>query len=133
MIQQNGSFGPRLRAERLRLGLTQAQAAVVGKVSKTTQVAYETDARIPDLEYVRSLSEAGFDEVFLLTGQHLSKSFDWRLMSVLVDAVMEWSQEHGVRIPRPKLEDLLCTLYSQFENAEDIDPAALNRTLRLIS
>lgn len=133
MSQQNESFGARIREERMRLGLTQAQAAVVGKVSKTTQVAYETDARIPDLQYVTNLSEAGFDEIFLLTGRPLSPSFNWQLMSVLVDAVMEWSQENGVRIPRSKLEDLLCTLYTQFENAKDIDPAALSRTLRLVS
>ena len=45
-------FGQRLKAERLRLQLSQAQLADAGGVSKSTQVGYESNAYIPDLEYL---------------------------------------------------------------------------------
>lgn len=133
MSTENRPHGQWLRSERARLGLTQAQVATIGGVSKTTQVAYEAGAHPPDLHYVGKLARAGFDEVFLLTGQRLSLNYDWKLVASLVDAILEWSQERSVRIPREKLEDLLLTLYQQFERAQAIDPAVLNRTLRLVA
>lgn len=137
MSTENRLFGARIRAERARLRLTQAQVAVMGRVSKTTQVAYEADVHVPDADYICNLAHSGFDGVYLLTGlkssDFASAAFNWQLLGVLLEAVQEWSNERGVRIPSAKISDLMRTLYDQFEHADEIDTVALGRTLRLVA
>ena len=62
------SFGCRLREERERLGLTQAQFAEVGAIARTTQHIYETDIRSPDVAYLERLRGIGVDVSYLVIG-----------------------------------------------------------------
>lgn len=62
-------FGERLREERLRLGLTQAEMAEAGGVKRTTQHIYESDIRTPDLSYLLRVRDAGADLHYLVFGQ----------------------------------------------------------------
>ena len=62
------SFGQRLRQERVRLGLTQAQLADVGAVQRTTQHIYESDVRSPDIRYLERIKNAGVDVAYLVLG-----------------------------------------------------------------
>ena len=62
------SFGQRLRQERTRLRLTQAQLAEIGEVRRTTQHIYESDVRAPDVRYLEKIKIAGIDVAFLLLG-----------------------------------------------------------------
>lgn len=59
------SFGSRLREERERLGLSQAQFAEVGGVARTTQNIYESDIRSPDVAYLGKLRDIGVDASYL--------------------------------------------------------------------
>lgn len=135
MSQENRLFGVRLRAERARLKLTQAQVALAGGVSKTTQVAYEADVHVPDLAYVCNLEQAGFDGVFLQTGRttfdFVRANFNWQIFGVLHEAVTKWSDERGVRIAPAKYADLMHMLYERFGNADEIDVVELDRALRV--
>lgn len=62
------SFGSRLREERERLGLSQAQFAEVGGVARTTQHIYETNIRVPDVAYLEKLRRVGVDVSYLVIG-----------------------------------------------------------------
>lgn len=62
-------FSDRLREERKRLSLTQADMAAAGGVKPNAQVHYESGDRAPSADYLQRLVGAGIDVPFLFTGQ----------------------------------------------------------------
>jgi transcriptional regulator with XRE-family HTH domain len=68
------TFGQRLRQERDRLGLSQAEFAERGGVRRTSQHIYESDIRVPDLNYLERVQEAGADLRFLVLVERLPVS-----------------------------------------------------------
>ena len=137
MCQDNRPFGKRLRAERNRLNLSQTQVAIAGKVSKTTQVAYESGVHVPDLEYLTNIETLGVDKIFLISGisknSYVEKEFDWLLLGEIAEALIEWAGENGVQIPPHKFSDLLRLLYREFSETKTIEFEALGRVLRLVA
>lgn len=65
-------FNKRLRTERKRLGLNQDKFAVLGGVTKDTQLNYENASRKPDSDYLAAIAAAGVDVLYLLTGEYAS-------------------------------------------------------------
>lgn len=61
-------FGKRLKEERERLGLTQAEFAKACGVGKTAQYMYEKSERLPSISYLQDARLLGCDVLFLLTG-----------------------------------------------------------------
>ncbi|MCL1861864.1 MAG: transcriptional regulator [Proteobacteria bacterium] len=59
------STGSRIKEERERLNLTQAELGVAPK----TQRYYESDERSPDAEYLTAFAAAGADVLYILTGR----------------------------------------------------------------
>jgi len=64
-------IGDRLRLERLRLGLNQADFAALAGVTKTSQFNYEKGERSPDANYLAALQPHGVDIHFVVTGEAL--------------------------------------------------------------
>ncbi|WP_455387574.1 helix-turn-helix domain-containing protein [Petrachloros mirabilis] len=64
-LVQDG-FGERLRAERERLGYTQSDFAELAGVKRVTQYLYETEEGVPNLRYLKAISDAGGDVHYLL-------------------------------------------------------------------
>ncbi|WP_295466581.1 helix-turn-helix domain-containing protein [uncultured Pseudomonas sp.] len=64
-------IGDRLRLERLRLGLNQADFAALAGVTKTSQFNYEKGERSPDANYLAALQPHGVDIHFVITGEAL--------------------------------------------------------------
>ena len=130
-------YAERLRKERARLGLSQAQICIAGGVSKSTQVAYESDQRVPDLEYLDGVATLGVDKVFVATGlateKFAAKHFDWELHREIIASICEFATEHRVSIPPAKLADLIHLLYDEFSAAGKIESATLARALRLVA
>lgn len=58
----------RLRAERTRLGLNQADLARIGGVSRNSQTAYESGKTPFTSEYLVCIAEAGLDPLYIITG-----------------------------------------------------------------
>jgi transcriptional regulator with XRE-family HTH domain len=67
------SIGTRLREEREKLGLTQAEIAEVAGVTRNSQYSYENDKRKPDADYLQAIAAAGCDVQYILTGQKSSQ------------------------------------------------------------
>ena len=67
------NFGDRLTAERKRLGFNQTDFGLVGGVTKTSQVNYESGMRSPCAKYWQSIAEIGADVNYILTGVRILK------------------------------------------------------------
>lgn len=63
-----GNFGERLREERERLGLNQADFGEAGGVRKQAQLKYEKSERSPDAAYLAAIADAGADIQYIVTG-----------------------------------------------------------------
>lgn len=66
------NLGERLREERQRLGMNQAELGSAGGVQKQAQLKYEKGERSPDASYLEAIARAGVDVLYVLTG---SRSF----------------------------------------------------------
>ncbi len=62
-------LGDRLRQERRRLGLSQAEFAALAGVQRLAQGQYESEAREPKLSYLAALAAVGVDVGFVLLGR----------------------------------------------------------------
>ncbi|WP_414502636.1 XRE family transcriptional regulator [Zymobacter sp. IVIA_5232.4 C2] len=64
----NLSIGERLRSERKRLGLNQADLGKAGGVQLLAQSNYENGKRTPSAEYLSAVAKQGVDVQYVLTG-----------------------------------------------------------------
>lgn len=62
-------FPVRLKQERRRLGMNQADFGSAGGVLKQAQSNYEKGLRYPDASYLAGIAQAGVDVLYLLTGR----------------------------------------------------------------
>lgn len=63
------TYGERLKKERLRLKLTQAQLADAGGVGRHAQSCYERDITLPRADYLAAITLQGIDTVYIITGR----------------------------------------------------------------
>lgn len=84
-------FGERLKEERKRLGLTQAEMADIGGIGRIAQVQYEAEATAPTTRYLSAIGAAGVNLGYLVLGVKLdsgaltaeqedrveTRAFDW--------------------------------------------------------
>lgn len=68
-MTDNITFGMRLRCERDRLALQQSELAAAGGVRRVDQHLYETDIRVPEMEYLKNVAASGVDVIYLILGK----------------------------------------------------------------
>ncbi|MGU9830163.1 helix-turn-helix domain-containing protein [Pseudomonas sp. LF242] len=68
-LSKNVSIGARLKSERLRLGISQAEIGRIGGVEVNAQGRYENNIRFPRADYLAAVAKAGVDVLFVITGQ----------------------------------------------------------------
>lgn len=64
-------FGLRLKEERKRLGLNQAEFAQIGGVGRLAQLQYESEATAPTTRYLSAVGAIGVDLVYLVANIRL--------------------------------------------------------------
>ncbi|CAM3768551.1 putative transcriptional regulator, Cro/CI family [Pseudomonas reidholzensis] len=69
-------FGPRLREERERLGLTQRVFGDIGGVEPNAQGKYESGERTPRVDYLAAVAAKGVDALYVLSGQRTPAPLD---------------------------------------------------------
>ncbi len=106
--------GERIKEERQRLGLTQADFGDRAAVSKRTQVNYEQGKRSPDAEYLLGLAMAGADVLYIVTGERKPAAPDafndglaWQILVVMEEALLAKRK----RLPPNKKGELFRLLY----------------------
>lgn len=131
------SVAARLRLERTRLKLSQAQLAEAGGVATPTQVGYEQGTRKPDIDYLRGVETIGVDVGFLITGvpQHTlaAECLDWKVLAQIVHGINAWCDERELEIETHRLGELLQLLYIQFVARRHVEPKELKRVLKLVA
>jgi transcriptional regulator with XRE-family HTH domain len=84
-IYQMDDFEGRLKSERSRIGLNQAEFAATGGVQKHAQFQYEKGMRRPNSDYLSAIAAAGVDICYLLTGAkagRLENSEEQRIITI---------------------------------------------------
>ncbi|MFB0936455.1 MAG: helix-turn-helix transcriptional regulator [Propionivibrio sp.] len=61
-------FGQRLKEERQRLGLSQAQLGALAGIQPLTQLKYESEQSDPNVRYLSAIGSAGINLAYLLFG-----------------------------------------------------------------
>ena len=90
------NIGERLREERVRLGLNQADLAAIGGVAKTSQFNYEKGERSPDAAYLAAVAEKGVDVLYVITGRREAAPADsFRAEEVLLVTRFRQMTEEG--------------------------------------
>lgn len=137
MIIENLNFGKRIRKERERLGLSQAEIALAGGVSLSTQSAYEAGTRVPDLNYLARLSRVGVDPMYVVisSGEDSARSaeFNWDLLVQIADGIEYWARARNVVVPPHRTMGLARLLYPQFLAKGEVDKATMEFAADLMS
>jgi len=82
-------IGARLKEERMRIGLSQAEIAALGGLSNKTQLGYESDVRSPDANYLAALAKVGVDVLYVITGERSVQSALPQDVADIVDSVLQ--------------------------------------------
>lgn len=85
------NFGSRLKEERKRLGLNQAQLAELASTTNVSQSRYENGERSPDCDYLSRVAEAGVDVMYILSGRRDTS----KLTPDEVDLVRRYREAHS--------------------------------------
>lgn len=135
--QENRTFGGRLRNERHRLGLTQVTLAHAGRVSKTTQIAYESGTHFPGVDYLERIGGQGVDLVYLVTGQKTAEfvdgNFNWKLFEEIWRVIEVWESRRKRAVPLPTKIKIARVLYRNLCAAGIFDPVVAESILALAS
>ena len=102
-------IGKRLKAERKRLGLTQAEASNLCGVTQATLVGYESGLRALPSDIANTLFKCGFDVSYIVTGQssssmgtpewiHRIVTTCWRVFERAAEREQVLSREAAVRV-----------------------------------
>ncbi len=66
-------FGARLKQERKRLKMSQAEFAQVGGVGRLAQLQYEAEVTAPTTRYLSLIASSGADLSYLVLGMHFNE------------------------------------------------------------
>jgi transcriptional regulator with XRE-family HTH domain len=131
---ESKTMGGRIREERTRLQLNQAEFGEVGGVSKASQINYEADNRVPDLLYFSRAVARGVDASYVLTGVRQSLQvaalMNWPLHDQLLQLILQWEEIRGP-LAHGKRMELLRLFYTQFSVTGIVDTSTVEIMLKL--
>lgn len=130
-------FGPRLRQERKRLGLTQVQLAAAVGISAPTQVGYEQGSRAPDVHYLTAVERLGIDEHYVRLGVRSCRAaiaaLDWDFFLDVQRAGDSWFQrELEIVLGQKESNEIARLLYELLIDEHEIEDRKVERVLRLV-
>lgn len=98
-------FGERLKEERKRLQLSQAQLGELGGVARLAQLQYESEVTSPTIRYIAAIAEAGIDLNYLMFGTRFaSTSLAPEQMDKIEDRAFAWVEAVAEKRPDGKLD-----------------------------
>lgn len=128
-------YGERIRQERARLQMTQAEFARVAGVSRAAQVHYELGQRVPDLNYLAALYEH-VDVSYIISGetmaQRCGRRIDVEVCQAIFAAVDAWAAETGRSVGAKLRAELFLLFYQQFTATGRVEPGWIKTTLSLV-
>lgn len=129
-------LGLRLRAERRRLNLTQAQLGTAGGVSLSSQHAYESSTHSPDANYLTKIATAGVNVHYVLFGERTRPAAlsddEFLALSEISRVVHDWASKRNVPIPPQTRAHLIRTFFQQYLATHEVTYESYERTLGLV-
>lgn len=114
------TLGGRLREERDRLGVTQADFAELGGCKRVTQHLYESDARVPDSDYLNRIADRGVDVLYVLRGVR-ARGLSGETLQKIFQLTEEFGRDATGTLlgaaERESLFMLLCSISSETDTA----------------
>jgi len=130
------SIGDRLRTERQRLRLSQADFARIGGVGKTTQINYESGQSVPGADYLAAVAAKGVDIKYVVLGHldtgGLSDELDVEILKPILEAIETWAAERSKPTPIALKAELLRLFYQQYRRSGSVDGKHMQDHLRLV-
>ena len=126
-------FGERLREERERHGVTQAEVAVWTSITRQTQSSYEKEPRYPDALYLKVLLEHGFDVTYLLTGERAPRygAISTELLKLVFIKLHEEVETCGLKLNFEKQAALFALVYQTACDTGVVDDLVVQKAVAL--
>ena len=125
-------YGERIKEERQRLKLTQADFAKLGGVSRQSQANYETEEREPGAAYLINLY-GQIDVPYILSGRRSSAGdIDAKVVEAILNAIDGWAAASKRQIPQDIKAELLTLFLKQAMSTGKIEIEWMKQTLRLV-
>ena len=129
-------IGLRLRSERKRIHMTQAQFGKEGGVSLSSQNAYESALHFPDARYLARIAGVGVDVNYVLLGDRseLTSLSDSEVLafSEITRVVHEWASARSKTLPPEVQAHLIRTFFEQYQATSQLRVDSYTRTLKLV-
>lgn len=126
-------FFERLKTERQRLGLTQAELGAAAKIDRRTQYKYEVGTNDPNISYLKGVESAGVDIPFTLFGQRseeLRGAVDWPLLWQAVEDIALFTSRRIPDCPEGLKRDLVERLYLAYLEHKQANRSLTQRNVR---
>lgn len=129
-------FGQRIKEERLRLNMTQAEFGELGGVIRVTQSNYESEGREPGICYLISLL-GKVDVGYILAGQREGiaggrMKIEPAMVENILNEIDNWAIEKKGEIPLSLRAELLALFLEQALSTGAIQAEWIKQTLHLI-
>jgi len=133
----------RMKEERVRLGLKQAEAADLCGVSREIWGRYERGATVPGGDVLFSFAQAGADIQFILTGisngpadapagDTLGGQIDVRRLERITVMLEKAAQLAGKKWPAKKLATVAAEVYNALSADQELSEPQMERVLKLV-
>lgn len=129
-------IGLRLRAERKRLGLTQAQIGELGGVSLSSQNAYESGTHYPDVRYLAKVAKAGVNIQYVALGSRSKPAAlsdeEVLAFSEISRVVHDWASKRSKAVSSATQAHLIRTFFEQYLATCEVRLESYEQTLELV-
>jgi transcriptional regulator with XRE-family HTH domain len=125
--EETGTIGSRLKVQREKLGLSQAEVAEKAGITARSQRNYETGTRVPDAGYLIAVSRIGIDLVHVLHGGYGDRADHDKNDVAFIMAI-----EQAFGISHDDLAEAI-DISLVDDNVNAFDPELLMREIRLRS
>ncbi|MFJ5239516.1 helix-turn-helix domain-containing protein [Pseudomonas neuropathica] len=131
----------RLKEERKRLKLTQAEAGSLAGVTRESWSRYEGGGVSPGMEVLEAFALAGADVQFILTGTSASSrngpavkdvQIDVQRLERIAEMLEKAAQVAGKRWPMKKLAAIAAEVYNALSADQELNELQLERVLKLV-
>ena len=123
-------FGDRIKEERQRLKLTQAEFGTLGGVTRASQAHYESERRVPDLNYLASLRDK-VDVMYILSGKRATvvKGIDAAVFQTILTEIEFWAKEGQRTLSDDFRAELVALFFQHVVTHGKIDADLIRKTL----
>jgi transcriptional regulator with XRE-family HTH domain len=133
MQANNLQIGKRLKEERKRLGLTQAELAQKTNVSVGSQTGYES-GRPPNCQYLALAEQVGINIHYVISGKRPGEAqFDWSAHNEILMNIENWLKRRGKTMTFNRKMDVLRLNLSSLDPKVGVNTSRIHKMLEMMT